>query len=160
MVARQKQFGPARAEIAEGKGKHAIQPMNAIRTLLFVKVDYDFRIGVRGKVVAFVLQFTAKFGEVVDFAVVGDPDRAVFVAHWHVPIGRKIKDGKAPAAQANIGTIRESSIPQAEVVGTTVRLDARHPTEHVSVAAICQTADAAHSRLNPPIAAAIRKSWL
>ena len=87
MIARQKQLRSARAQIAYGKGEHAIEPMNAILTFLFVKVNHDFRICVRGKVVTFPLQLTAKFGEVVDFAVVRDPDRAVLVAHRHVPIG-------------------------------------------------------------------------
>jgi hypothetical protein len=107
--------------------------MNTIRAFLFVKVDDDFRVRVGNKVVAFALQLTAKLGEIVNFAVVGDPDRAVFVAHRHVAVGRKIKNGKAAAAEANVGTVGESSFPQTGVVGTTVRLDVRHPAEHFPV---------------------------
>ena len=93
---------------------------------------------------AFALQLAAKFGEVVDFAVVGDPDRAVFVAHGHVPIGGKIEDGKAAAAQANVGTIGKSSLPQTGVVGTAVRLDVRHAGEHFPVPAVRESGDPTH----------------
>ena len=144
MIARQKQLGPAGAQIADREGEHALEAMNAIGTVLFVEVDHDLCIGIGSEVMAFTLQFAAEFGEVVDFAVVGDPDRAVLVAHRHVTVGRKIEDGKAAAAEANVGAVRKSSLPQTRVVGAAVRLDMRHPAEHVSIAAICQTADAAH----------------
>ncbi len=44
------------------------------------------------------LEFAAEFGEVVDLAVVGDPHRAVFIAHWHVPNRRQIEDRESPAS--------------------------------------------------------------
>ena len=144
VVTRQKQIWTARAQIANGKGEHAIEPLNAIFTFLLVKVNYDFRIGVRGKVVALALQLAAKFGEIVDFSVVGNPDGAVFVAHRHVPIRRQIKDGKAAAAKANIGAVGESSLPQTRVVGTTVRLRVRHAGERFPVPTVGESGDPTH----------------
>ena len=127
MIARQKQLRLARAQIADGKGEHALEPVNAICAFLFVEVDHDFRIGIGSEAMAFALQFAAKFGEIVNFAVVGDPDCAVFVAHRHVTIGREIENGKAAAAEADVRTIGKSPLPQTGVVGTAVRLDVRHP---------------------------------
>ncbi len=118
--------------------------MNAIGAFLFVKMDDDFGIGIRREVVALALQLPAKFGEVVDFAVVGDPDRAVFVAHWHVPVSGKIENGEAAAAEANVGTIGKSSLPQTGVVGTAVRLDVRHACEHFPVPTVGESGDPTH----------------
>jgi hypothetical protein len=41
----------------------------------------------RNEAVAFSLELVAKFGEVIDFAVISDPDRAVFVTHGHLAVG-------------------------------------------------------------------------
>ena len=60
---------------------------------------------------AFALQFPAQLGEVINLAVVGNPDRAVFVAHRHVAVGRKIENRQAPAAQTDIRAVRKSLLP-------------------------------------------------
>src|SRR6267154_6416502 len=144
MIACQKQLRPARAQIANSEREHALEAMNTIRALFFVKVDHNFRVGIRGKGVAFALQLTAKFSEVIDFAVIGDPDRAVFVAHRHVAVGRQVKDGEAAAPETNVGTVGESTIPQTGIVRATVCLNVCHPSEHFPISPICQTVDAAH----------------
>src|SRR4029077_524016 len=98
----------------------------------------------RSKGVALALQLAAKFSEVVDFSVVRDPDRAVFIAHWHVAVGRQVEDGKPPAAETNVGAIGKSPLPQTGIIRTTMRLDVRHPSQHFPVAAISQSGNPTH----------------
>ena len=95
----------------------------------------------------FTLQLAAKFGKVVDFAVVGDPDGAVLVAHGHVAVGGKIKDGEAAATEGNVGAVRKSSLPQARIVGATVGLHARHASEHFPIPTIGESGDPTHDEI-------------
>ena len=83
----------------------------------------------RAKTVPLALEVAAQIGEVVNFAVVGNPDRAVFVAHRHVAVGRKIENGQPPAAQPNVPAIRETALPEPGIVGAAVRLHLRHAGE-------------------------------
>src|SRR5271165_552348 len=133
MITGQKQLRLARAQITDGKSKHALEAMHAIRAFFFVEVDHNFGICVGSKMVALVLQFTSEFSKVVDFTVVGDPDRAILIAHRHVAICRQIENGEAAAAETNIGSILESSLPQTGVVRTAMREDARHPSQYFPV---------------------------
>src|ERR1700693_3265388 len=94
--------------------------------------------------VGFAFKLTAQIGEVVDFAVVGDPHRPIFVAHGHVTIGREIEDGKTAASQSDVSPIGEMPLPEPGVVGTTVGLHVRHPDERLRVATVHESADAAH----------------
>ena len=50
------------------------------------------------------------------------------VGHRHVATGREIKNCEATTTQADVGTVGETLLPEAEVVGTAVNLDVRHPT--------------------------------
>src|SRR5271155_752757 len=112
-------------------------------------MDYNFGIRVGSKTVAFALQLPAKFGEVVDFAVVRDPKRAVLVAHRHVGLGRKIKNGKAAAAEANIGTVGEPTLPQTGIIRAAVCLDMRHAAKHFLIATVCQSGNSTHNGPSP-----------
>jgi hypothetical protein len=51
-----------------------------IQTKLFVQMNNDFRITIRAKLVALLLQLTAELTVVVDFAVERDLHRAIFVS--------------------------------------------------------------------------------
>src|SRR5216684_6970836 len=106
----------------------------------------DFRVGVRAKTmgVGFALKLTPQIAEVVDFAVVGDPHRPILVAHGHVAIGGKVENRKTAAAQSDVSPVGETPLPEPGVVGTTVRLHIRHPNERLGVAAVHESADAAH----------------
>jgi hypothetical protein len=48
------------------------------------------------------LQIAAQLGKIVDLAVVGDPDGALFVTHGHVPASGEVNDGKSAAAKAYV----------------------------------------------------------
>src|SRR5712672_3654535 len=102
VVTRQKKGGCAGAEITNGKRKHAVKAFDAIRSLLLVKMKHYLGIGSRGETMALGLQFLAQFAEVINFAVVGDPQAAILVAHGHVAVGRKIENRQPAAAQANV----------------------------------------------------------
>src|SRR5467141_3986989 len=106
----------------------------------------DFGVGMRAKTmsVRLALELTAQIGEVVDFAVEGDPHRPIFVAHGHVAIGREVENGKTAASQSDVSPIGEMPLPEPRVVGTAVCLHVRHPDECLRVAAVHESADAAH----------------
>src|SRR4029077_2917348 len=114
-------------------------------TVLLVQVNYHFRISVRGKAVALALQLAPQLSEVVNLAVVGDPDAAVLIAHRHVAVSRKIDNRETAATQTNIRTIGKSSFPQAGVVRSAMRLDGRHTPQSFLVPAIGQPAYPAHT---------------
>src|ERR1700733_7773225 len=120
--------------------------MQAIRALVLVKMEHNFRIGVGSKVVAFAFQFPAQFGEVINLPVVGNPNSAILIAHRHVTAGRKIEDGKAAAPETDVRTVRESALPQAGIVRTTVRLHVRHPSQYFPASTVGQSGDATHTR--------------
>ena len=64
----------------------------------------DFGIGLGVEAMAALFQFRAKFGKIVDLAVVNDPRAAVFVENGLVP-ARQIDDAETPHTQP--GTIRD-----------------------------------------------------
>ena len=102
-------------------------------------------------------ELVAQIGEVVDFAVVGNPHGAIFVAHGHVAIGGEIENGEAAAAQPDVSAIGETPLPESGVVGTAMRLHVRHARQRLPVAAVHESANAAHTSAPPPPAA--RKFW-
>jgi hypothetical protein len=110
--------------------------MDALSAFFFVKMDYYFGIGAGTKTMTFAEQLAAKLGEVINLSVVGNPNGAVFVAHRHVAVGRKVENGKAAATQTHVRTIRKSPLPKTGIVRATVGLDVRHPLEHLLVPAV------------------------
>src|SRR5713101_5450663 len=104
----------------------------------------DFCVRMRTKAMPFTFKFTPQIGEVVDFAVVGDPHRPILVGHGHVAIGGKVENRKTAAAQSDVSPVGETPLPEPGVVGTAVRLHIRHPNERLGVAAVHESADAAH----------------
>ena len=97
MISSQKQLLRTTAQVADRESKHAIQAVEAVDSIFFVEMNYGLRVGVRTKTMPQFFEFTAQIGEVVDFAVVGDPHCAIFVRHGHVATGREVENGKAPA---------------------------------------------------------------
>src|SRR3982074_1591595 len=105
--------------------------------------------------IGFALKLTAEIGEVIALAVVGDPHRPILVAHGHVAIGREVEDRKTAAPQSDVSPIGETPLPEPGGVGTAVRLHLRHPDERLRVAAVHESADAAHDLSSPrPLACA------
>jgi len=149
VIARHEQRGNRSAKIADGEGEHSVQALYAVRAFFLVKMDDHFGVGVGREAVPFAFEFMAKVSEVVNLAVIGDPDGAVFVAHRHVTERRQIENSQAAAAQSNIGAVGELAIPEAEVVGAAMRLHLRHPRQGLSISAVHHAANAAHSRLFP-----------
>src|ERR1700722_8054738 len=113
VIARHKQGRSGGAQVADREGKHAVQPLYAIRPLLLVKMNDHLGVGVRGEAMALAFEFLAKFGEVEDLPVVGDPDGAVLVAHRHVANCRKIENRETTTAEADVGTVGERTVPHA-----------------------------------------------
>ena len=94
--------------------EHASQFLHAIRTHVFVKMNYDFGISVRVEMMPAPFEFPPEFREIIDFAVEDNPSRAIFVEHRLMTAG-KINNAQPAHTQAGVLT-RE----QAFVVGTTV----------------------------------------
>src|SRR3984957_21214655 len=102
MIASHEQARRAGTQIADSKSEHSIQALDAIRAFALVKVKDDFRVSMRCEFMSLALEFAAEFGEVVDFAVIGNPERAILVGHRHVAERGQIENGEAAAAQADI----------------------------------------------------------
>src|SRR5579863_4330608 len=77
MIAGHEEQGAGSAQIANGEGKHSVQPLYAVRPFLLVETEQDLGVGAGSKCDAFTFELAAKVGKVVDFAVVCDPERAV-----------------------------------------------------------------------------------
>src|SRR5207248_7751352 len=82
--------------------------------------------------------------KIVDFAVVGDPNRAIFVRHRHVTVGCEVENRKAPTSQAEIGTIWRVMVPHAAVIRASMRLDCGHARQSFTISPVGQTANSAH----------------
>ena len=86
-------------------------------------------------------------GHQVSLAAVKDLNdfrQFVFIAHRHVPAGRKIDNGKPPAAQAHVGAIWKSPAPHSGIVRPTMRLHRRHAPERFIISAVDNAIDSAH----------------
>src|ERR1035438_5013809 len=149
LIASQKQFRRRAAQIADGNGKHAMQAVQAIfeavGAIFFVEMNDGFGIGMRTKAVPLAFELMPQIGEVVDLAVVGDPHCPIFVAHGHVAVSGEVKNGQPAASQSDVSTIGETPLPEPGVVGTAMRLHVRHADEGLPVAAVHESADAAHN---------------
>src|SRR2546429_5856801 len=95
MISRHKKRGASSAQVADCKGKHPVQALHTVRTLLFVEVHDHFCVCMRSEAMTFALEFAAQHFEVVNLAVVGNPNRAVLVRYRHMAVCGKIEDGKA-----------------------------------------------------------------
>jgi len=99
-VADEDQF--ALLAIPDGEGEHAVEQLDAIRPIFFVSMYDDFRVGSALEGMAFGQQRVANLLEVVDLAVVGYPDRAVFVGHGLPTVLTEINDAEPPMAQGHV----------------------------------------------------------
>src|SRR5579863_4802732 len=111
MIAGHEQRRRRRAKITDREREHSIQTLYAVRTFLLIEMNNHLGVGVGGKAMALAFEFSAKLSEVVDFSVVGDPHRAVFVAHRHVADRGEIENGKTATAQADVGTVWKLPVP-------------------------------------------------
>src|SRR5437667_5159358 len=66
-------------KVVQGESEHSAQFTEAIRTIGFVCMDYDFRIGVSVKNMSLSLEFPAQLKEIIDLAIEHHPYSSVFV---------------------------------------------------------------------------------
>ncbi len=78
-----KQGAPTR--VPNGKGKHPAKVFDAFLTVLFVEVDNRLGVAVTAVAVATLLQLAAEFRMIIYFAVINEPDGAVFVGYGLLP---------------------------------------------------------------------------
>src|SRR6266496_2946354 len=93
---------------------------------------------------AFALELAAQLFEVINLAVVRNPNRAVLVRHRHMAVCGKVEDGKAPAAQTKERAVRGTMLPQPAVVRPTMRLNSGHPRQCFAISPVRKAANAAH----------------
>src|SRR5205807_3012518 len=60
-----------------------------------------------------------------------------------------VKDGEATAAQPEVSTVREFSLPQSGVVRAAMRLNVNHLRQRFPISTVHYAADSAHFRLAP-----------
>src|SRR5581483_7629216 len=102
------------ALVVKRKGEHASKLLNAISAVLFVEMNDDFGVGVRGKAMAAGFQVRTKLLEIVDLAVVDDPNGFIFVEDGLVPAGQ-IDDAQTAHAQSNAGLYEDPFIIRTPV---------------------------------------------
>ncbi len=92
----------ARAEVNDAECEHAAETADAIIAPLFKGMDDHFGVAAGVEGVAGGFELGAELSEVVDFAVEGDPDVAVFVGHGLLACGG-VDDGKAAVTEGDVG---------------------------------------------------------
>lgn len=85
--------------VPQAEGEHASQTGDKVIAPLFVGVNDNFGVGLGLELVSGGDELLAEFGGVVDFAVVGDPDGAVFVGKGLVA-ACKIDDAQAAGSKS------------------------------------------------------------
>lgn len=98
-VARQQQL--LAAAVPEGEGEHALQPLQAVQSILLIGVENGFGVGRGAEAVAFAAQLATQLAVVVDFAIEGDDELAVFAFHRLVAGRRRIEDAQAAMSEAD-----------------------------------------------------------
>ena len=73
--------------IPDKESEHAPQAVYAFFAPLRVRVQDNFGIALRAKVMPALLEFSADFREIVDLAIVGYGEPALGMQHRHVPGG-------------------------------------------------------------------------
>src|SRR5439155_4039078 len=103
-----------------------------------------FCIRVRSEAMTFAFELAAQLFEVVNLAVVRNPNRAALIRHRHMAVCGKVEDGKAPASQAKEGAVRGTMLPQPAVVRPAMGLDGSHPRQCFAISPVREAANAAH----------------
>ena len=84
----------------------------------------------------FALELVAQLFEVVDLAVVRNPNRPVFVRHRHTAVCGEVKNREAPTSQAKERAIRRTMLPQPAVIGAAMRLNGGHPRQCFTISPV------------------------
>ncbi len=142
----------ARGGIPDREGEHPAQLLEALRALLLVEVDDDFRVGVGAEPVPLRDERRAKLLEIVNLAVEDDPDRAVLVRERLVPLGQ-VNDAQPAVAESDAArSALDFEIAEMEprVIGPAMRKRIAHARDvRLSEAGRAvqpdDSADAAHS---------------
>ncbi len=87
--------------IPQTQCEHAVEPLDERRAFLLVEMHEGFGVARRSVDVAFCYQFGPQGGIVVEFAVVGDPDRIVLVGHG-LGAAVHVDDRQATMAQGHV----------------------------------------------------------
>ena len=60
----------------------------------------DLGVRVRLEAVAVPFQFDPQLSKIINFAIISDPDRPIFIAHRLFACGREVDDAQPPMTQA------------------------------------------------------------
>ena len=141
-VARE-QEPPAR-RIPDDKGEHAAQPLGQRIAPLFVAVDQHLGVALAAEEMALGDQLGAEIEVIVDFAIEGDVNGAVLVAHRLRAEGREVDDREPPMPERDRAVGEE-----AAAVGAAMSDHGGHPAQQLAVGgarevAIEEAGNAAH----------------
>ena len=96
------------------EGEHAAEAANAFIAILLVGVENGFGVAAAVITMPGALQFGPQIGMIEDFAVVGDPQRAVLVGH-RLGAGRQVNDAQAAVAESHAIVFVEAVTVRAAV---------------------------------------------
>src|SRR5262249_36612210 len=86
-------------DVPQRESEHTSEARNAFSPPFYISVEYDFRIGVAGKLMPSPEEFLPDLAEVINLAVECHHRRAIGVRHRLPASGRKIDDGQSPVAK-------------------------------------------------------------
>ena len=98
----------AALRVPQSERPHAVEAVEALLAPLLVRVHDDLGVGVRVEPVPARLELAPQLDEVVDLAVVDDPDAPVLVAERLVSRRREVLDREPPGAEREVGGLHGS----------------------------------------------------
>ncbi len=110
--------------VPNGDRELAIEVVQAVRAVILVQVQDDFRVAVGGEAMPAPLQFRAQFDVVEHLAVEDDPQAAVFIAD------RLVAAGEVDDAQAGVAKPHVRIAVHAESVRAAVPNHAQHAQQY------------------------------
>src|SRR5208282_1202501 len=129
--------------IPDGERKHPAQVLNAIRAIFLVEMNDRLCVAVRPITMAARLERAAQRGMVIDFAVEGDPDRAILIAQ-RLLAGFEIDDAQPAHRQANVGVEMRSALVRPAMHDLPVHCIEHGPFDGTPAIKLEDATDSAH----------------
>ena len=134
--------------VPDCKREHAVEPLRALVPPFLIRVQHHLGVGIGAEAMPALLELRSQRTEVVDLAVVGDPQALILVRHGHVAARREIDDGQSAGAEPDSALEVQSSIVRSAVGERSAqRLDVG--ARRIRAGELDDSADAAHDPASP-----------
>jgi hypothetical protein len=96
--------------------EHTVEFFDALDAILLILVEDYLGIGIRQESMTFVLKFSFKFQEVIDFTIKYKPQTFIFIAYGLFTGFRQINDAETPMSQSDRDFLRIGADPDTFVI--------------------------------------------